>query len=180
MNQWKSLSIKPGVFGTQGGKELCLGLCDPGVRVNRSFPCPSGGQKEPSLAESWVSALPCRRKDSFCALVRPQLLAPKALGQKLPCCPVSGCASTIVRMPASGAKKYLSIEGLFFFSKHLTCSVLSFYQKYLKVLGSLSKTMLKGSNSTSHGPSRGCPLEGPSRKCLLRQLLLSTMQKGRV
>lgn len=100
MNQWKSLSIKPGVFGTQGSKELCLGLCDLGVKVNRSFPCPLGGQKEPSLAESWVSALPCRRKDFFGALVRPQLLAPKALGQKLPCCPVvSGCASTIVCTP---------------------------------------------------------------------------------
>lgn len=37
------------------------------------------------------------------------------------------------------------------------CSVLSFYQKYLRVLGSLSETTLKGSSSTSHGPSRDCP-----------------------
>lgn len=119
-------------------------MCDPRVRVNRSFPCPSwrldlpcgggqGGQKEPSLAESWsFSSLPCRCKDSFGSLVRPQLLVPKALGQKLPCCPVVSGAVPPQQCahPPQVLKNICPLLGRFFFSKHLTCSVLSFYQKY--------------------------------------------------
>lgn len=100
-------------------------------------------------------------ENSFASLIRPQLLAPKALGQNryAALLSVPGCAPTTVHAPSSGAKKYLSVPGsLCLLQAPHMCSVLSFYQQYLRVLGSLSKTTLKGSSSTSHGPSRDCPL----------------------